>query len=38
MLKEGKILAIKGLGGYHLAVDACNAEAVRELRSAQETG
>ncbi|MGA7828193.1 MAG: carbamoyltransferase HypF [Geobacteraceae bacterium] len=33
MLKEGKILAIKGLGGYHLAVDACNAEAVGELRS-----
>jgi hydrogenase maturation protein HypF len=33
LLKEGKILAIKGLGGYHLAVDACNAEAVRELRA-----
>ncbi|MRR06265.1 MAG: carbamoyltransferase HypF, partial [Deltaproteobacteria bacterium] len=32
LLKEGKILAIKGLGGYHLAVDACNADAVRELR------
>lgn len=32
MLKEGKILAVKGLGGYHLAVDACSAEAVRELR------
>ena len=32
LLTEGKILAIKGLGGYHLAVDACNADAVRELR------
>ncbi len=32
LLKEGRILALKGLGGYHLAVDACNDEAVRELR------
>lgn len=32
MLKQGKILAVKGLGGYHLAVDACSAEAVMELR------
>lgn len=32
LLKEGKILAVKGLGGYHLAVDACSADAVRELR------
>ena len=31
-LKDGQILAIKGLGGYHLAVDAGNHEAVLELR------
>ncbi len=31
-LKEGQILAIKGLGGFHLAVDAENPAAVRRLR------
>lgn len=31
-LTAGKILAIKGTGGYHLAVDACNDAAVAELR------
>ena len=32
LLKKGKILAIKGLGGFHLAVDACNDTAVLRLR------
>ncbi len=33
LLKDGSILAIKGIGGYHLAVDACNQEAVQRLRT-----
>jgi hydrogenase maturation protein HypF len=32
LLHAGQILAVKGIGGYHLAVDACNPEAVRRLR------
>jgi hydrogenase maturation protein HypF len=33
LLRAGRILAVKGLGGFHLAVDATDDEAVRRLRS-----
>jgi len=32
IISEGKILAIKGMGGYHLSCDALNEAAVRTLR------
>jgi hydrogenase maturation protein HypF len=33
VLQAGGVLAVKGLGGYHLAVDAGDEEAARRLRS-----
>lgn len=33
MLKSGRILAVKGIGGYHLACDAANPDSVAQLRT-----
>lgn len=32
LLQQGRVVAIKGIGGFHLAVDAANETAVRTLR------
>ncbi|TAL21987.1 MAG: carbamoyltransferase HypF, partial [Nitrospirae bacterium] len=33
LLKEGKIIAVKGIGGFHIACDAANRDAVERLRA-----
>src|SRR5215471_17337022 len=33
LIRRGKVLAVKGLGGYHLAVDASSEEAAGALRA-----
>lgn len=35
-LKQGKILAVKGLGGFHLACDATNEKAIQTLRERKQ--
>ncbi|NQV18337.1 MAG: carbamoyltransferase HypF [Armatimonadetes bacterium] len=35
-LKDGKIIGIKGIGGFHIACDATNCETVSELRKRKD--
>lgn len=36
LIKQGKIIAIKGLGGYHLACDAHQASVINRIRMAKK--
>ncbi len=36
LLSEGKIIAVKGVGGYHLMCDATNEEAILKLRERKQ--
>ncbi|MBS1112205.1 MAG: Acylphosphatase [Nitrospirae bacterium] len=36
LIKEGNIIAIKGLGGYHLVCDAGNAQSIKRLREKKQ--
>lgn len=38
LLQEGQILALKGIGGYQLLVDALNPEAIKRLREKKQRG
>jgi len=38
LLKEGKIIAIKGIGGFHLVADATNDYPLKELRKRKNRG